>query len=212
LLFFLSSDLESVPLVISKMSHIRQRDNLLDKNFLEFTNYMLIPGGKIHRSEVVDRFRSGFKMKFRNYKNDPVYAVPTELEVELLLFRWNDKYAKAEVTSDGFYIGVQLNPKMLALERERAAPNSPSSKAKQGTSSRTGSSPLTHEDEGKLLLKRALRASQKDGVVEGVSASDLAALNLQLEQIALLESAKISNEGDRKPAARNSSVQKAVYK
>ncbi|CAB9511937.1 expressed unknown protein [Seminavis robusta] len=80
-------------------------ESSLGKEFLEFTNYRLLPGESCHCTDVV----AAFRLFYDKYKS--VDSLPDE-EIEGLLNDWNDKYAKAK-NKDGVYEGFQLNPKFL---------------------------------------------------------------------------------------------------
>jgi len=81
------------------------QETSLGKEFLEFTNYRLLPGESCHRSDVV----AAFRLFYDKYKE--VESLP-DSEIEGLMNDWNDKYAKAKI-KDGVYEGFQLNPKFL---------------------------------------------------------------------------------------------------
>lgn len=81
---------------------------LLKNEFDEFASKRLIPGGNCHRSDVVRSFRRYYG-KYRQPDSEQ-YPL-TDLEIEKLLRGWNkyENQGKAEMTSSGFYYGIQIN-------------------------------------------------------------------------------------------------------
>jgi hypothetical protein len=80
----------------------------LKEEFEEFAEKRLIPGGNCHRSDIVKAFRR-FNSKYRQADSE---AYPlTDLEIEKLLRAWNERAneGKADMTSSGFYYGIQIN-------------------------------------------------------------------------------------------------------
>ena len=82
------------------------RNAMLEREFAEFAEKRLKPGGNCHRTEVVQAFRR-FNAKYRQTDN-PDYPL-NDLEIEQLLRQWNDKNARAQRSSAGFYTGIQIN-------------------------------------------------------------------------------------------------------
>lgn len=84
------------------------RSNQLREEFAEFANKRLIPGGNCHRRDVVACFRR-FNPKYRQPDSEE-YPL-TDLEIEQLLRSWNkvENRGSAEMTSGGFYYGIQIN-------------------------------------------------------------------------------------------------------
>ncbi|KAG7338812.1 hypothetical protein IV203_006838 [Nitzschia inconspicua] len=80
----------------------------LKKEFDEFASKRLILGGNCHRSDVVKAFRR-FNPKYRQAESEQ-YPL-TDLEIEKLLRAWNQREndGKADMTSSGFYYGIQIN-------------------------------------------------------------------------------------------------------
>jgi hypothetical protein len=79
----------------------------LKEEFNEFAEKRLIIGGNCHRSDIVKAFRR-YHAKYRQaYSED--YPL-TDLEIEKLLRAWNVRENQpAEMTSSGFYYGIQVN-------------------------------------------------------------------------------------------------------
>jgi hypothetical protein len=80
----------------------------LKNEFDEFARKRLIPGGNCHRSDIVKAFRR-YNSKYRQADSEE-YPL-TDLEVEKLLRAWNQRenQGKADMTSSGFYYGIQIN-------------------------------------------------------------------------------------------------------
>jgi hypothetical protein len=79
----------------------------LKDEFDEFAEKRLILGGNCHRSDVVKAFRR-YHAKYRQADSED-YPL-TDLEVEKLLRAWNKRENEpAEMTSSGFYYGIQIN-------------------------------------------------------------------------------------------------------
>jgi len=81
------------------------RDSQLADEFAEFAASRLKPGGNCHRSEVVKAFRR-FYGKYR-VENDQ-YPL-TDLEIERLVRKWNRSMGNEEMSSAGFFKGIQIN-------------------------------------------------------------------------------------------------------
>lgn len=81
---------------------------MLKDEFDEFATKRLIPGGNCHRSDVVKSFRR-YHAKYR--QADSTEYPLTDLEIEKLLRGWNrsENRGQAEMTSAGFYYGIQIN-------------------------------------------------------------------------------------------------------
>jgi hypothetical protein len=83
---------------------------LLRDEFDDFARNRMIRGGSCHRSDVVRSFRR-YHAKYRNADSQE-YPL-ADLEIERLLRRWNESQVggnRADVTSSGFYYGIQINP------------------------------------------------------------------------------------------------------
>ncbi|KAL3915898.1 MAG: hypothetical protein SGILL_005432 [Bacillariaceae sp.] len=80
----------------------------LNDEFDEFVEKRLIPGGSCHRSDIVKAFRR-FNPKYRQADSEE-YPL-TDLEIERLVRAWNQRenQGKADMTSSGFYYGIQIN-------------------------------------------------------------------------------------------------------
>uniref|UniRef100_A0A7S4EFG2 Uncharacterized protein n=1 Tax=Pseudo-nitzschia australis TaxID=44445 RepID=A0A7S4EFG2_9STRA len=80
----------------------------LNEEFAEFAEKRLQQGGNCHRLDIVKSFRRYFS-KYR--QADSQQYPLTDLEIEKLLRFWNEKKngRKAEMTSSGFYYGIQIN-------------------------------------------------------------------------------------------------------
>jgi len=78
------------------------------EEFNEFAENRLKEGGNCHRSDIVKSFRR-YYAKYRQADSQE-YPL-TDLEIEKLLRFWNQKKndGKAEMTSSGFYYGIQIN-------------------------------------------------------------------------------------------------------
>jgi hypothetical protein len=84
------------------------RSNQLRHEFAEFAERRLVEGGNCHRRDIVAAFRRYFA-KYRQADSD-TYPL-TDLEIEQLLRSWNqsENRGRAEMTSGGFYYGIQIN-------------------------------------------------------------------------------------------------------
>ena len=80
----------------------------LQEEFQEFADKRLQAGGNCHRNDVIKAFRRYFA-KYRQ-KDSEEYPL-TDLEIERLLKSWNkvENFGRAEMTSSGFYYGIQIN-------------------------------------------------------------------------------------------------------
>lgn len=80
----------------------------LKKEFDEFANARLQMTGNCHRSDVIASFRR-YYAKYRDTESTE-YPL-TDLEIEKLLRMWNEieNRGKAEMTSSGFWYGIQIN-------------------------------------------------------------------------------------------------------
>ena len=84
------------------------RSTQLRQEFSEFASKRLILGGNCHRSDIV----SAFRRYFSKYRQSDSEEYPlTDLEIEQLLRSWNtiENRGRAEMTSGGFYYGIQIN-------------------------------------------------------------------------------------------------------
>ena len=79
----------------------------LNEEFDGFAEKRLRAGGNCHRTDIVKSFRR-FYGKYRQANKE--YPL-TDLEIEKLLRFWNQKknQGKAEMSSSGFYYGIQIN-------------------------------------------------------------------------------------------------------
>ena len=86
----------------------QDRQNQLQDEFETFARQRLLPGGNCHRTDVVSAFRR-FYAKYRQADSEQ-YPL-TDLEIEQLLRDWNktSNQGRAEMTSGGFYYGIQIN-------------------------------------------------------------------------------------------------------
>jgi len=82
------------------------RDNILEEEFKEFAKKRLVLGGNVHRNEVTQAFRR-FHAKYRQADSED-YPL-TDLEIERLLRYWNERNARAQRSSAGFYNGISIN-------------------------------------------------------------------------------------------------------
>ena len=84
------------------------RAMMLEQEFQEFATNRLQQGGNCHRNDVVKAFRR-YYAKYRQQDSEE-YPL-TDLEIEKLLKSWNkiDNMDRAEMTSSGFYYGIQIN-------------------------------------------------------------------------------------------------------
>jgi len=78
----------------------------LNEEFNEFATNRLRQGGNCHRSDIVKSFRR-YYAKYR--QADSADYPLTDLEIEKLLRYWNANNGKAEMSSSGFYYGIQIN-------------------------------------------------------------------------------------------------------
>jgi hypothetical protein len=79
----------------------------LQQEFEEFANSRLLPGGNVHRNEVVRAFRRYFA-KYRQADSPVEEYVLGDLEVEQLLRAWS-RSKGIKMSSAGFYTGIQIN-------------------------------------------------------------------------------------------------------
>eukprot|EP00536_Pseudo-nitzschia_multiseries_P009680 jgi/Psemu1/258313/estExt_Genewise1Plus.C_2780004 len=80
----------------------------LNEEFDVFAEQRLKQGGNCHRLDIVKSFRR----YYGKYRQADSQEYPlTDLEIEKLLRFWNEKKngGKAEMTSSGFYYGIQIN-------------------------------------------------------------------------------------------------------
>jgi len=82
------------------------RDMQLEREFNEFASNRLKPGGNCHRNEVTRAFRR-YYAKYRQ-ADHPEYGL-SDVEVERLLRNWSRPLGGVEMSSAGFYSGVQIN-------------------------------------------------------------------------------------------------------
>ncbi len=85
-----------------------ERDSMLQREFAEFAERRLIPGGRganVHRSEIAAAFRR-FNAKYR-VENDE-YPL-TDLEIERLARAWNRMQGNDDMSSAGFFTGIKIN-------------------------------------------------------------------------------------------------------
>ena len=86
----------------------RDRAVQLNEEFDDFAEKRLIIGGNCHRTDIVKSFRR----YFGKYRQADSQEYPlTDLEIEKLVRFWNQKknQGKAEMSSSGFYYGIQIN-------------------------------------------------------------------------------------------------------
>jgi hypothetical protein len=79
----------------------------LQQEFEEFANSRLLPGGNVHRNEVVRAFRR-YYAKYRQADSPVEEYVLGDLEVEQLLRAWS-RSKGIKMSSAGFYTGIQIN-------------------------------------------------------------------------------------------------------
>ncbi len=84
------------------------RSTQLREEFAEFANKRVTRGGNCHRRDIVAAFRRYFA-KYRQADSEEFPL--TDLEIEQLLRSWNqiENGGRAEMTSSGFYYGIQIN-------------------------------------------------------------------------------------------------------
>lgn len=83
----------------------KKRLEIMEKEFAEFADDMLLPGEGCNGDDVVKLFKEGFQSK---YKANGLYL--SYNECAKLLGDWNQKHAKAEVTPRGWFMGFHINP------------------------------------------------------------------------------------------------------
>lgn len=75
----------------------------LEKEFYEFVQARLLPGGNCHRQEIVKAFRR-YYAKYRSEEG------LTDLEIERLIRSWcQTQKGNVKMSSSGFYSGVRIN-------------------------------------------------------------------------------------------------------
>jgi len=86
----------------------KDRAVLLNDEFDEFAEKRLKMGGNCHRSDIVKSFRR-YYAKYRQVDSKE-YPL-TDREIEILIRFWNKQknLGKAEMSSSGFYYGIQVN-------------------------------------------------------------------------------------------------------
>jgi len=79
----------------------------LDDEFDEFASKRLRQGGNCHRSDIVKSFRR----YYAKYRAESEEYPLTDREIEQLVRSWNAQKnpKKAEMSSSGFYYGIQIN-------------------------------------------------------------------------------------------------------
>jgi hypothetical protein len=82
-----------------------KRQEILEREFREFADAMLLPEQGCNGDDVVKLFKEGFQAK---YKAQGLYV--SYNECAKLLGDWNNKYAKASVTPKGWFMGFHINP------------------------------------------------------------------------------------------------------
>lgn len=92
------------------------RTEQLEHEFAQFASDRLVPGGNCHRNEVVQAFRR-YYAKYRQVDNEE-YPL-SDLEIEQLL-RFYCRQRNLEMSSAGFYNGIQINQDAdVFVERRR---------------------------------------------------------------------------------------------
>mmetsp|Transcript_13328 Transcript_13328/g.20219 ORF Transcript_13328/g.20219 Transcript_13328/m.20219 type:complete len:346 (-) Transcript_13328:426-1463(-) len=84
----------------------------LMNEFDEFAASRIIPGGNCHRSEIVKAFRR-YYAKYR--QADSTEYPLSDLEIERLLRNWNLRMGNEDMSSAGFFVGIQINSKADAF-------------------------------------------------------------------------------------------------
>lgn len=93
-------------LLVNMQEHMKKkRQEIMEKEFAEFANDMLLPGEGCNGDDVVRLFKEGFQTK---YKANGLYI--SYNECAKLLGDWNQKFAKADVTPRGWFMGFHINP------------------------------------------------------------------------------------------------------
>jgi len=87
------------------------RANQLRDEFAEFANRRLLEGGNCHRRDIVAAFRRYFAKYRQSDTTSDGSTSLTDLEIEQLIRSWNqvENRGRAEMTSGGFYYGIQIN-------------------------------------------------------------------------------------------------------
>jgi hypothetical protein len=81
------------------------RMNQLQTEFDTFANQRLVSGGNVHRQEIVNAFRR-FHAKYRNRDDENLLS---DLEIERLMRLWVRVNLGIDMSSAGYFNGVQLN-------------------------------------------------------------------------------------------------------
>ena len=143
----------------------------LQTQFLEFSNWRLVPGGKIHKDLVVQSFRQHFPQ----YQTEE--ALPTA-DIEELIADWYHQKIRGDVI-DGVYHGFRLNPnyeQMLRHDQHEESGESEEEEEESGSEEETGSDEESGSEEAtqdtellsqleKAEQTRSIGGESDDGVV-----------------------------------------------
>ena len=88
----------------------QERWEELQAEFLEYSNWRLLPGGCACKSDVVDSFRKHFS----KYRNESDIATS---EIEMVIQDWYHRKIRGNVVGC-FYHGFHLNPKFLTEDHQ----------------------------------------------------------------------------------------------
>lgn len=183
------------PTTRKRQQQFFDRDKLLDKEFLNFASFALLPGGCCHRSSIVEKFKAGFHYTYRKYQHNPNFQI-FDLDIELLLFRWNEKYAHADVDSNGTYKGFHIrgekNANQPQQQQIRQNQTLTMQQQQQNLKNSTLERKLNPQQVKNQASARLLRMALAGKVPKGISETELQALNFQLEQVALESSLETS--------------------
>ena len=89
-----------------------EREQMLEQEFNDFAENCIIPGGNCHRSDVIRSFRR-YNPKYRT--DNEMYPL-SDLELEQLLRKWNRRLGNDEMSSAGFFSGIQVADKADAFK------------------------------------------------------------------------------------------------
>lgn len=81
------------------------RMNQLQTEFETFATQRLVSGGNVHRQEIVNAFRR-FHAKYRNRDDEELLS---DLEIERMMRLWVRVHLGSDMSSAGYFNGVQLN-------------------------------------------------------------------------------------------------------
>jgi hypothetical protein len=86
----------------------KQRWEKLQTDFLEYSNWRLLPGGKCLENDLVDSFRQHYSDKYKEKQQ-----LLSTSEISKVFQDWYNRKIRLSPDEDGAYQGFHLNPKFL---------------------------------------------------------------------------------------------------